>query len=113
MSRVMSMHETILHHGVSEEAFERFLREDLPPAMANFTDFKMYVLKGERGDRKGRYMTVVEFESLEARNRYFPGSGQPSEAGKQTLEQLGPFIEKWRTFANYGNPTFTDYVQIA
>jgi hypothetical protein len=31
MSRVMNVHETILHHGVSEEAFERFLREiDLP-----------------------------------------------------------------------------------
>jgi hypothetical protein len=107
-----SMHETILHHGVSEEAFERFLREELPSATAG-KEFKIYVLKGERGDRKGRYMTVVEFESLEARNRYFPGAGQPSEAGKQALEHLGPFIEKWRTFANYGNPTFTDYVQIA
>jgi hypothetical protein len=112
MSRVISLHETALHHGVTDEEFEQFLRAEFAPAMAQLEHFKIYVLKGDRGDRNGRYMTVVEFESVDMRNRHWPERDQASEEGKQEMARLDDVIQKWETFANFGNPTFTDYIEM-
>jgi hypothetical protein len=112
MSRVISLHATALHHGVTDGQFEQFLREEFAPAMAQLEHFKIYVLKGDRGDRNGRYMTVVECDSVDTRNRYWPERDQASEEGKQEMAKLGVLIQKWQTFANFGNPAFTDYIEI-
>jgi hypothetical protein len=112
MSRVIGLHETALHHGVSEAEFEQFLREELAPAAAKLEHLKLYVIKGDRGDRMGRYLTVVEFDSVDERNRQWPERDQASEEGKQEMEKLQPVIQKWQTYANFGNPAFTDYVEI-
>ena len=71
------------------------------------------LLKGERGERKGKYMLLVEIESLAARDRYAPDSG-PSAEMEELNRQAAPFWERWRELATVpGDDTvFTDYVVI-
>ena len=44
----------------------------------------MRLLKGDRGDREGKYYVMLEIESVERRNRLFPGSrpGGPADVGR-------------------------------
>lgn len=63
--------------------------------------------KADRGDRDGKYVFVWEFESVETRNRYWPG-GKASDEWRQKIEGApAAILERYsRMFAI----SFTDYV---
>ena len=62
------------------------------------------VLNGDRGTRAGKYLLLLEFESAELRDRYFPPPGRPSEA----LRRLAAVGARRRTLIGRG--MWTDYV---
>src|SRR5258708_1448380 len=64
---VLSMREFELKPGIKPEAFENFVRDELAAAVAQGKiGMKMHVMKGDRGERKGRYVLVWEFDSVAA-----------------------------------------------
>ena len=107
MAKVVGIHHLELQPGVNAEDFERFVAEEVYPATAQ-QDLTLSVLKGERGERVGKYLLMFEIESVAARDRYWPASGEPSEAGQSLA---GQWFEKFGTFVTaVGN--FTDYVVV-
>ena len=76
MSRVFGMHMIALRPGVKAEDFEKFVIEEAYPFP---WPSEVYLLKGDRGDREGKYLVMYEFESVEARDRSFP----PLQASRQ------------------------------
>jgi len=110
MAKVFSIFHFEFHPGVSATAFEQFVTEEVYPATVR-PDLIIYVLKGDRGERNGKYLAIFEFESVEARNRYWPEEGVSAEAGRAFV---APWITKWGTLAQTTGTgaTFTEYVVV-
>ena len=111
MSKVFGMHMIALHPGVKAEDFERFVAEE-GYSFPTPEGWKFYVLKGDRGDREGKYLVMNEFESVEVRDRLFPSPGEMSEEAQQLFESFAPVLEKWATLATPLDTICTDYVVV-
>jgi len=109
MSKVFGMHMIALRPGVKAEDFEKFVTEEVYPLPWLS---EVYLLKGDRGDREGKYLVMWEFESVEARDRLFPSPGEMSEEAQQFFESFAPVSEKWATFATPLDTISTDYVVV-
>ena len=116
MTRVFGLHEIELNPGVKEEDFENFFRNEVAKAPL-YPGWSARLLKGDRGARNGKYLMLVDIDSVEARDRFAPGDNQSSEETKQFDEQhkdkLEPVFEKWAAFSptQLGvNSIYTDYL---
>jgi hypothetical protein len=99
---------------VKAEDFEKFVKEELP-AVAMFPKWRFYILKGERGDREGKYLAFFEIESIEERDRFYPSPRVPSEEAKRFLEahsETTKLFEKLDTLVGGLNLIVTDYVEL-
>ncbi len=111
MSKVFGMHMIALHPGVKAEDFEKFILDEVYP-VPNLEGWKFYLLKGDRGDREGKYLGMWEFESVEARDRSFPSTGEMSKEAQQFIEAQAAVNEKWATFTTPLDDIYTDYVVV-
>jgi len=118
MAKAFGIHPIEMHPGVKGEDFERFFREQAASAPM-FPGWSWRLLKGDKGERAGQYMVLFEMESVEARDRFAPPSGETSQETEQFMEAhkaiWNPIFEKWATFTPTQfsqNPHFTDYVVI-
>ena len=117
MPKVFGLHEIELQPGVEPEEYERVFAEEIASSFT-LPGWKIQLLKGERGTRDGKYLVLLEIESLEARDRYFPRPGEESEEFTRFLEQhpeTAAAFEKWQKMGPYGSKTdiATDYVAVA
>ena len=116
MPKVFGLHEIELQPGVQPEEYERFSAEKIAPS-PELAGWKTHLLKGERGTRAGKYLVLLEIESLEARDRYFPRPGEESEEFTRFFEQhpeAAAALEKWQELGPFGSETdiSTDYVAV-
>ena len=108
MSKVFGMHLIALKPGVSAQAFESFVKDEFG-ALVPLKGMQAYVLKADRGDRKGQYLAMLEFDSVKTRNRYFPAPGQLSEEAKKVYASWAKILEKWAKLATPIDVISTDY----
>jgi hypothetical protein len=61
------------------------------------------------------YALLFEIKSVEARDRYAPTSGEPSEEAKRIGEAFVDMWEKWRRLATIPgeDTTYTDYIVVS
>lgn len=111
MAKVFGMHMIALLPGVKAEDFEKFVAEEVYP-IPSFEGVEFYLLKGDRGDRDGKYLWVMEIESVERRDQLFPSPGEMSPEVQQFFAQYGAMLEKWATFATPMDTITTDYVVV-
>ena len=79
MTRAFTFWTMELKQGVTEEEFERFLKEELPEYV-HFPGTTGGWFKGIRGEREGKYLSYLEIEDYEAfRERYFKSDGERTE----------------------------------
>lgn len=112
MSKVFAIRMIALKPGVKAEDYEKFVTEEVYP-LSWPKGMKVHLLKGDRGDREGRYLWMYEFESIEARDRLFPSpdADEASEEFQQFIEATAAVSEKAMTFA-IGGGIYTDYVVV-
>jgi hypothetical protein len=110
MAKVFTIHTMELREGVSEEDFEKLFLEKLVQAWSKL-GWKGHILKGNRGQRKGKYAAIWEIPNVEARDRIFPEEGK--DRSEEAARLLGPefdaLLQKMDTFTVDWN--FTDYVE--
>ncbi len=111
MSKVFGMHMIALKPGVKAEDFEKFVTKEIYP-LPSLAGTGAYLLKGDRGDREGKYLMMTEFESVEVRDRYFPAPGEMSKEAQQVYASFAVAMEKWATFATLMDVIYTDYVVV-
>lgn len=119
MPRVYGMHSFMLRPEIAKEDFEKFAIEELYqlPTPQGWT---MRLLKGEKGDRVGNYLLMIEIESLEARDQFTSGATHDWEGEAQHLTEAEAAVwdkvmDKWRQFSFQdlrANTIFTDYVMV-
>ena len=117
MPKVFGLHEIELQPGIEPEEYERVFAEEIASSFT-LPGWKTHLLKGERGTRDGKYLVLLEIESLEARDRYFPRPGEESEEFTRFFEQhpeAAAAFEKWQKMGPFGSKTdiATDYVAVA
>jgi hypothetical protein len=102
-----------LSPGVTEEEFERFLKEEwssfVHPAGRTGGWFK-----GVKGEREGKYLSYIEIEDYEAvRERFFTSDGEANEEYNQHGEAYpknAELFEKFKTLSVGWGESFTEYV---
>ena len=112
MAKVYGIHEIELRPGADPAAFEQ-LFADGANLDASYEGWTPYLLKGERGERKGKYIMLVEIESLAARDRYMPDSG-PTAEGLEVEKKVAEYWTRWQQLATVPgvDTVFTDYVVV-
>ena len=97
MSKVYAFHMVALKAGASGPDFERYFREGIASG-SKLSGMTMRLLKGDRGDREGKYLVMFEFESVERRNQLFPEAGpaprQTSDEFMQWMSAAGPALAR-------------------
>jgi hypothetical protein len=115
MSKVYSLHMIALKAGANGPDFERYFREEIG-AVPGPSGLTMRLLKGDRGDRKGNYLLMFEFESDERRNQLFPEAGpaahQMSAEVMQWMAGAGPTLARWNENATPFDMIYTDYLEV-
>ncbi len=113
MSKVFALHYFDLKPDVSAEALEQFLETNPFPTLPGW---KSYYVKGERGERAGRYAILHEFDSAEIRDRYFPKEdGIPNPEFQSLLNdpKMQLLRGKWSKLAtSIMHAIYTDYMVI-
>ena len=99
----------MLRPGVSEADFERFVTEQYY-AMSRLSGEEGYLLKGDQGDRAGKYMLLIAYESVEVRNRRSTSGGELSREMQKWLQSslVQTTVTKWDSLAHTG--LYTSYV---
>ena len=111
---VISVREFELRSGVKAEEFENYARQELTRALSQAkTGTHFRILKGDRGDRKGGYLLIWEFDSVAARNEFFPKEGGgASPACQQAWKRIKLAMEKFSIYVKEKR-SYTDYVMVA
>lgn len=111
---IMALRELYVKPG-QEAAFEAFATDELHPTLQQHIDGMYgYILKGDRGERKGQYLHVYFFESYEARDRYFPvEGGELSQEDAEAVRELSGLNEQMEAFLVEGSgDIYTDYILV-
>jgi hypothetical protein len=118
MGKVYGIHEIELNPGVDEKSFIQFFNHELAPFYGG-SGWKLLLLKGDRGQREGKYGVLFEIVSREERDRWTPAQNVESEESKRYSEvhkdQIDYLWNKWLTFSptNLGSHLeYTDYVEL-
>ena len=98
-----------LRPGVTEADFERFVTEQYY-AMTRLSGEEGYLLKGDRGDRAGKYMLLIAYDSVEVRNRRSTSGGELSREMRQWADSslVQTTVAQWDSLAHTG--LYTSYV---
>ncbi len=107
--KLYSLHKIELRDGVTGEELERFFNERFFPNW-EIEGWNSFLLKGDRGERKGRYMLIHEMDSVEMRNRYFPEPDVATEEWDRQTEGLSEIgAELSELVSVYLGEVYTDY----
>jgi hypothetical protein len=101
MARVFGVHTFELKPGVTEQDFERCANEF---HALQLTGVESYWAKGDKGERKGKYVLILVMESA-ARDVYY-GSADGEPPSVPPPEEFPKWWEKLMRLADW---TFTDY----
>ena len=112
MAKVLGVHEIELGADKDPAEFERLASAVLAEAAPEGLNFRVF--KADRGPRNGRYMILIEIDSVEVRDRIFPIGGEDPPEVVAFLEEHPTAGETWDRLESYV-PSInvgTDYVEI-
>jgi len=103
-------HATVtLNEGVTMEEFVDFnINKMIPAVEKSFEGLKMFLLKGDRGEKANEIAFLWFFDSLKDRDVYFTPDGQLTEKGLAAQEKLQPLMEEGEKLGSY-TTTYTDW----
>ena len=112
MARLLGIHEIQLVEGADAVEFERLFTEGA--AQLDLAGWKTRLLRGDRGERAGKYAILYEIESPEARDRYFPAQGQWSEEGERYQAEHPAEADFWQRLQAFysDSEVVTDYLVV-
>ena len=97
--------EYTLEEGMTYEELEQLFEKEYGPAIRkNFPGMQYCVLKGERGDRTGKYTELAVFKSLEEYHTEFSGKdGKLTEKARQALDNMRVIQDRMINMLTYIN----------
>jgi len=96
---------------MTPEEYEQGFAKEIA-SFANLPGWKAYLVKADRGEQVGKFALLVEIESIESRDRYYPRENEESEEGRRFWEEhpdSAAVLEKYAAFL-FTPHRHTDYV---
>lgn len=114
MAKVLEIHTFDLKPGTDEKTFEEFVMQDIFPIYRKVPGQTVHLLKGDRGERAGKYLMLVEVESVERRDQIYPPEGRDGYA-EEIQALVGDVDATWDRFFNFVEPdtAYTSYVMLS
>ncbi len=102
--------EYTLEEGMTFEELEQLFQKEYGPAiMKNIPEMQYCVLKGDRGERTGKYTEFFVFKSLEEYHKYWSGEdGKITEKAKQAVDNMREIQDRISKMQSYYNAN--DYI---
>lgn len=115
MAKVMGMHKVELKPGVDGKEFEQFIRNEVSPFYNRVSGQTVHLLKGDQGERDGKYLVLIEIDSPERRDEiYPPPEGRYAEDIQQMLGDAGAIWDRLASMVEeFPDATYTDYVMVS
>jgi hypothetical protein len=115
MAKVFGMHKVELKPGVDEREFEDFFCNEAIHIYDKVPGQTVHLLKGDQGERNGKYLVLIEIDSPERRDQiYPPPEGMYSEEVQQLLGDVDPIWDRLISMVEeFPDATFTDYVMVS
>jgi hypothetical protein len=113
MAKVLGIHEIEVHEGLSEASLKKAFRE-IAKQWEDITGWKMLLLKGDKGQRSGKYALIYEIKSVQEREH--PKGMSTEEVNRWAEEHkdfLDDFSKKWAAISPTDTSTheeYTDYI---
>lgn len=97
----------MLEDGMTYEDLEQlYLNEYGPAIMKNFPGTQFCVLKGDRGDRTGKYTEFMILGSLEEYNSWFTEDGKFNEKAKLAFDNMQEIQDRMAKMYSYSTSTY-------
>ena len=115
MAKVLGMHKVELKPGVDEREFEEFICNEVIPIYGRVPGQTVRLLRGDQGERDGKYMVLIEIDSPERRDEiYPPPEGRFSEDIQQLVGDVDPVWDRLMSMVEeFPDATYTDYVTVS
>lgn len=114
MAKVLGMHTLELKPGCDPKEFEEFMRSEALPVYRKVPGQTGHLLKGDRGERAGKYLLLVELESPERRDQIYPTEGGVADDVQQLMGDTQPLLDRLYVFVeNFPDPKYTDYEMVS
>ncbi len=102
--------EIELKPGVTMEQFQDFYINEAIPAFEKAREgWKVYLVKGIRGENEGKLGLIIVIETEDARDRYYNEDNTLSELGEESSKKWAPVREKMEELITF-KATFTDWL---
>lgn len=97
-----------------DREFERRLRDEwLQDLHKGMKGLSIYWLKGDRGERNGKYLMMLVFDTYERYRNYWTAEGQSTEAYHEVVD---PYLNMLETMSAYFEEeafnSYTDYIAL-
>lgn len=97
--------EITIEEGMTPGAFEKFYVEKYAAAYKkHFKGSEFFVLKGDRGERTGKYAELIVFKSMDDYHQWITPDGKLNEKSRQAITDMGEIqerMEKMYTWSRY------------
>jgi hypothetical protein len=114
MAKVFGMHALELLPDSDENEFEEFMRKDFLPSYSRVSGQTARLLKGDRGERTGKYLVLIELESPERRDQIYPSEGVVADDVQQLVGNIESLVSTVRSFlVEFPDSRYTDYVTVS
>ena len=114
MAKVFGMHALELQPGCDENEFEEFMRKDFLPSYSRVSGQDARLLKGDRGERSGKYLVLIELESPERRDQIYPSEGVVADDVVQLVGDIESLVSRIRSFlVEFPDSHYSDYVVVS
>ncbi len=99
-----------LKPGVTMEQFQEIYKDKFIPEFEKARDgWKVYLVKGIRGEQENSYGLIIVIESEELRDKHYNDDGSLTEFGDAALEKIAPVREELDKLATF-SATYTDWL---
>lgn len=112
MAKVLGLHEIELSADGDPAEFERLAAAAMAEAVPDGMSVRLF--KADRGRRNGKYLMIIQLDSVEARDAIFPVEDEDGGEALAFFEAHPTAAEAWNRFRDYEPSTdvATDYVEI-
>ena len=94
-----------------EAEYEEFCQNTIVPTwQKQLPGMEIYILKADRGVRKGHYAEILSFESVAMRDYFFPS---PDSTNAEIVDELNKVMQKTDASSYLDKwPSYTDYFRV-
>ncbi|MDH5597897.1 MAG: hypothetical protein OEY34_02170 [Cyclobacteriaceae bacterium] len=95
-----------------QKKFEEFTKQIHDAFQKNVDGYFIYIGKGDRGERNGKYVMITAIDTYDRRNVYFPETEVLSDEYNEAIKNVNEIITKMNSYLGDQDLAFTDYLVI-